>query len=54
MACCAVGKGCDDPTCRLCTVIAKLPQPTDLRRDQRTTYAEPGKQPKAKKGARGK
>lgn len=28
MACCAIAPGCGNPECRLCTVIAKLPQPS--------------------------
>lgn len=27
MSCCAMPGGCGNPTCYLCTVVAKLPQP---------------------------
>lgn len=43
MACCANPGGCGRPTCRLCTVIAKLPQPThasDLKKHDRADFRE--------------
>jgi hypothetical protein len=40
MACCALGT-CDDPDCRLCRVIAKLPQPRMLQAADRGNYSEP-------------
>jgi len=41
--CCGLGT-CKDPTCYLCTVIAKLPQPRSSIRamdEQAADYAEP-------------
>lgn len=32
MACCAMPGGCGNPTCYLCTVIAKLPQQIELKK----------------------
>lgn len=43
MACCAMPGGCADPACYLCTVVAKLPQPTtasDLRKNDRADHRE--------------
>jgi hypothetical protein len=38
MGCCALGT-CTDPGCRLCVVVAKLPQPKWTGRDRKLTNA---------------